>query len=799
MDDTVVRDRVGGYGGPWPVSVTNRDQMERVAPAMLPQKPEELCRVSSSVVARTHPFDEAKHTPNMVTSFLFRLRGVHAFLCFAALMPLASAQTSQFELLPIVEKVGNRPHVSWSDGSDHGVTYQANADNQSIKFWINIPEPGTYNIKVRHRRYGDRGQVQHLINNVNQGSVGNFYKSGSADFVLFDIGNKVFNEPGIKTLELRAVGAGGNGKRFISVDYVQTTLVSAGPNAWEYEDDFEDETTGQDPSHWIESNDANEWTVDSSTGSKTYMHPANITSTVSWLHVFERDVEVSARVMFKSKMSGSRQVRLLARYNHENACIMAGYDFNPSSPPRWHIMERQGNDDSWQQLTPADESQPMQMNQWYEMKLVARGSNVAFYVNDMQHPKLFAKGTSTHLSPGRVGLMADGVEAYFDDVKVQLVHKHGRVQNGVLEYTLRPTDTKIREGATLVAMDGKIELLHRRERFTSTDNGQTFTGPTGLGSIPDDRHAHTAVLRLNSGKLLKLQGEYDPNEPDSQALRYRARRSSDEGATWDTGGLTWTNYRVGGDGKSEIIQMNDKLSQTPGGRVFFVATARRYSGSTHIGHKCEVYYSDDEGTTWTKSAGDTVSWDAAAPQWIRFAEGKVIATGTPNELRLITTWVSNSLGQPAGTMRYMTSLDNGLTWIEDAAMSSFPCARSSFAVDRDLSAAGLVYYMVWVFNDPADHPKLMFPRSRLGLVKSTDGKNWTYLMDVERWISPDDPDGNPIVQIVDPGIMVTSTHVFVTMGLSDQDVAGKTHNAQKLRIVRIDKSKLTPRSWPTEY
>src|SRR5690606_15443720 len=151
------------------------------------------------------------------------------------------------------------------------------------------------------------------------------------------------------------------------------------------------------------------------------------------------------------------------------------------------------------------------------------------------------------------------------------------------------------------------------------------------------------------------------------------------------------------------------------------------------------------------------------------------------------TWVSNSLGQPAGTMRYMTSLDNGLTWIEDAAMSSFPCARSSFAVDRDLSAAGLVYYMVWVFNDPADHPKLMFPRSRLGLGKSTDGKNWTYLMDVERWISPDDPDGNPIVQIVDPGIMVTSTHVFVTMGLSDQDVAGKTHNAQKLRIVRIDK------------
>jgi len=131
-----------------------------------------------------------------------------------------------------------------------------------------------------------------------------------------------------------------------------------------------------------------------------------------------------------------------------------------------------------------------------------------------------------------------------------------------------------------------------------------------------------------------------------------------------------------------------------------------------------------------------------------------------------------------------------------------PCARSSFGVDRDLSASGLVYYMVWVFNHPDDNPKVQFPRSRLGLVKSTDGKNWTYLMDVERWISPDDPSGNPISHIVDPGITVTPTHLFITMGLSDLDVPsgdGNTHNAQKLRVVRIDKSKLTTRSWPTEY
>lgn len=739
----------------------------------------------------------------MTTPSVLRPLRLCAALFILAVLP-AAAQTSQAEHIPIVDKVGDRPHVAWSDDADNGITYQANATGQAIKVWINIPAPGTYNIKVRHRRYGDRGQVQHLINNVNQGPERSFYKSGAADFELFDLGNKVFNEPGIKTLELRVIAAGAGGGRFISIDYVQTTLISAGPNAWEYEDNFENETAGQDPSHWIESNDANEWNVDSSTGSKTYRHPANITSTVSWLHVFERDVEVSARVMFKGVPSGSKQVRLLVRYNQENACIMAGYDFNTNSTPRWHIMERNGNDDpSWEQLTPPedDPNQAMQMDQWYTLKVVARGSNVALYVNDMQHPMLFAKDTSTHLSPGRVGLMADGVETYFDDVKVQLVNKQGKVQDGVLEYTILPNDQTIREGATLFSMNGKLELLHRRERFTSTDNGQTFTGPTGLGTIPDDRHAHTSVLRLNSGKLLKMQGEYIDDGP---AIRFRARRSADEGVTWDMGGLPWTYYRVAGseNDKPVIVQMNDKLSQTPSGRVFFTVTARRYDNDVHIGHKCEVYYSDDDGTTWNKSIGDTITWDTDQ-EWIRFAEGKVIATGTANELRLITTWISNSAGVAAGTMRYMTSLDNGLTWSNDVALSPLKCARSSFGVDRDLSSGSLVYYMVWVYNDPADHAKLMFPRSRLGLVKSTDGKNWSYLMDVERWISGDDNDTaggpNPIVQIVDPGITVTPTHLFITMGRSDQDVPGKTHNAQKLRIVRIDKSKLTTRPWPTEY
>ena len=108
--------------------------------------------------------------------------------------------------------------------------------------------------------------------------------------------------------------------------------------------------------------------------------------------------------------------------------------------------------------------------------------------------------------------------------------------------------------------------------------------------------------------------------------------------------------------------------------------------------------------------------------------------------------------------------------------------------------------MLWVFNDPTDHPKVMFPRSRLALARSHDGVNWEYLMDVERWISPDDPSGNPIVQMIDPGITAARDHLFITVGRAEKDIVGETHNDQKLRIVRIEKSKLRAYpSWPQEY
>lgn len=339
--------------------------------------------------------------------------------------------------------------------------------------------------------------------------------------------------------------------------------------------------------------------------------------------------------------------------------------------------------------------------------------------------------------------------------------------------------------------DDSLELLHRRERFVSTDEGQTFSGP--FNHIwPDDKHSHHSVLRLRSGKLLKLQAEYNVANPNSNSpLRFRSRISATDGDGWATpsDGLTWTEYREGLPGQSDVIQMNDKLSQVSNGRVFFVATVRVVKGGEITGHKCEVYYSDDEGLSWTKSKNDTSTITAEH----RYAEGKVIETAS-GQLRLYVPW------NQSGSVRYSVSNDNGETWEPDQAQAELKNARSSFGLIEDLYAETPTFYMIWVYNNDTDHPKVMFPRSRLALARSYDGENWEYLMDVERWLSPDDPSGNPIVQMIDPGLTASSKYLFIHMGRAEEDVDKSTHNAQKLRIIRVEKDKLRPYgSWPLEY
>ena len=79
--------------------------------------------------------------------------------------------------------------------------------------------------------------------------------------------------------------------------------------------------------------------------------------------------------------------------------------------------------------------------------------------------------------------------------------------------------------------------------------------------------------------------------------------------------------------------------------------------------------------------------------------------------------------------------------------------------------------------------------------------NWEFLCDVERntsyvW-SDDITVTSPIFQIVDPSIEVTDDYVYISYGTSDKtlEYGNEYHNAQEIKVVRIEKDKLKAREW----
>lgn len=551
-----------------------------------------------------------------------------------------------------------------------------------------------------------------------------------------------------------------------------------------YFDTFEDENIGDNPTHWIEDNQYNFWSVIEENGNKMYRAHRNEVSPYSWLHVFEKNVTLETRFKLMKFDGNQSSLGFAVRFNDTEAMIKVEYDFKTSM---WNIAERQGEDFEWIERAEKTYGQTLELDIWYQIRIVSNNETVTVFIDDMSRPKLWATDLK-HQSPGRVALIACNTTVDFDDVSLRLRSGMGRVNDGVLEYTIG-YDDKFREGASIIEKEnGDLLLLHRNEMFISTDQGQTFSDPKEF-SWPVNRHAHHSVIRLQSGKLLYMVAEYarETNKFDAP-LRFRSILSADDGKNWMKGGLTWEEFREGLEGVSPAIVMNDKLTQIQDGRVFFVVPIRTDDGEKITGHKTEVYFSDDEGYTWNKSDDDSDSFTKLN----RYAEGKIIQT-TDGTLRLYTPYNDSSC------IRYSESYDNGLTWKGDYPLDYLKNSRSSFALLEDTYASIPTFYMVWVYNDTYDTEIPYLPRSRLSLARSYDGKDWEYLMDIERWVSPNKKNRRAIVQILDPSLTATEKYLYITIGRSDK-ASEHAHSQQRLRLYRIEKNKLTPyKQWPCEF
>ncbi|WP_169539988.1 sialidase family protein [Niabella aurantiaca] len=547
-----------------------------------------------------------------------------------------------------------------------------------------------------------------------------------------------------------------------------------------FTDDFEKTTRGGRSQFWIEDHTGDDWNIVALAKNHVYGVRATAERSYSWLHVFERDVDLTARFYIKEAEPEEALLGFSVRFNSKEALTGIWYDL---SEKHWYISERRGLDFTERVLvtSPVVALKP---GAWQKVRIIARGNRLEFYCNDMKKP-LMVTDALTHDSPGRVAFCARQAQVYFDDLVLKLLSRQGRVNKGVLEYNLNPEDGKFREGASVIEKkNGELVLLHRSEEYHSTDSGATFKGPFPI-TWPYNNDAHHSMLRLRSGRIIKMVAEYNTTGKHAfdAPLRYRAKISEDDGKTWSDAGVTWNDF------VPDALTMNDKITQMPDGRIFFVITRRTHVDQPARGHKSVIYYSDDEGKTWKESANDTKS----ITKLDHYCESKVIYT-TDGKLRLYTPW------SEAPGIHYAESSDNGVSWKGDHPSDSLKNSRSSFALIEDPYAPKPTFYMVWVYDDLYASLINYLPRDRLALARSYDGKTWEYLMDVERWVSPNVKAGRrAIVQILDPSLTATKDYLFITIGRSEKE--GKQgHNEQRLRLYRVKKADLEPyRDWPSVY
>ncbi len=539
-----------------------------------------------------------------------------------------------------------------------------------------------------------------------------------------------------------------------------------------FTDDFSGETAGTSPDYWLEESTTDLWSVIDQNGNPVYGKTA-ADPAFTWLHVFETNVDYAAKIMIPEDAAANAKAGLIVRMSGEEAWVIVGYDFEQS---KWYIRDRKGLDFE-EKLTYAANTSVLNKGQWYTVRVEAIGKLVNVYCDNT----LVLTVTVDQVTTGRVGFFSENCGMYTDDITLKLLSGQGRVEKAVVSNFFTPYGG----GTSVFKLTDDIYLMNNETTlYISEDQGHSFRLATAeeYEKYSFFQQTKTQYIRLKSGNILKIDNAGGGN----------AYLSTDNGATFTKVGTLLREQPYSGF----YGGMNDMLTEVTladgSTRVFYCADCRGYNNPQGTGsilyHWEEIYYTDDEGYTWHRSEFDTRLFSALN----HICESRIISC-SDGTLRMYCTWNESS------SLRYFESVDGGKTWGNEQAIPEISCPRSSLCVREDPSNPG-TWYMVFVYTDPADWG-VIFPRTRLALLRTTDGKNWEYMMDCWRWEDVLDDRLININQVVNPGISVTEDYIFVSSGWSQctGDAYG-VHNELENQVLKINKADLVPyESFPEGY
>lgn len=562
----------------------------------------------------------------------------------------------------------------------------------------------------------------------------------------------------------------------------------------EYKDDFEDEEVGKDPSHWIESVDytsgmADAWKIYDIEGDKVYGTKEKENDTYTYLHAFDKDTSVKVKMMFQSGKADAK-FGMLFRMAPESTYVRVGYD---CVEERWYMLSVKGNGEE-DVIKYSDEAFEISKGKWYDISVVLEDCDLKLKVDGKK--VLTIKEEVSSDGYGRIGIYSTGAEVYINNIEYTIA-------SGVL-----PTEDVYEATIVTEEMRQSLEIqrvgdqligvnYNRYEAYVSSDDGLTWVDVTENPNFTEllEGSGYTSYMQRSDGKYIQIVM--------STMLVYE----SDDFLHWTQIGQLVPDEDIADDRNRQyaMIHSNSLSEYTlkDGTVRLFCPVGYRlfnsdYSNSA-TGNFTKIFYSDDGGRTWECAENDTrdllIYYDETATS-SKWAECKIVQC-SDGSLRMYVTRTNE------GCLGYTVSEDGGKTWAGYYLIPEMQCAASSFSVAEDSQNPG-TYYMIWVNDSAAVYGSLQ-NRTRISLAKSTDGKNWEFLCDLERMcvrFSTNPASNSPLYQILDPSITVDGDYIHCTFGRSEeldetatQGTAANYHNFQQVRYVRLNKNSLTAKEW----
>lgn len=552
-------------------------------------------------------------------------------------------------------------------------------------------------------------------------------------------------------------------------------------NAALYHDTFQDETVGESPSHWIENSASDNWNVMDENGSKVYGNKTASGYSQTWLHGFEMNPTISATILAKDFGSSAR-FGLLARYVIGGAYLKAGYDV---AATKWYVEYSRGPDYETKRFYSA--TYPFNTNEYYDIELILFDHSAELSIDGNTVLELENEIDGDGDWYGRSGLYADNAVMLVDEIHLSFPGG-GEVTDGVIEYTV-DENTFITHGDIEQSGDVLILAAGNNEQYTSNDDGETWQISSEYSGL-DHSGSYRVIIQLENGTYMQIGDDFiAKTSPDMKTWVNRGQ-VVDNADLWTSAGKLIPIVHVNGITEIELPNGTMRILLPVGFRNFTSPTTN-VLGSGHT----VVYYSDDGGNTWLASQTSTKDlveddYNLATDKYMQM-EGKIVSC-SDGSLRLYFSKLNSE-----GYVGYSESYDYGVTWGEFDTIPYLPTGVNSFNVWEDPHNPG-TWYMVWVNNIPESRGASV-PRTRLTMAQSTNGKDWNIVLDVDRNISTGGyvhngaGDGHQIYQILDPSIFINEDYIFVMYGRSVQYNAS-SHNAQRLQVVRFEKSALETNS-----